>query len=109
MPVAGKTGTTTMRLRPLVLRAITPYYTGAVWCGYDDPEEVVLSDSETNPAIVLWKDVMAAVHENLPEKDFTKPSNVVECSVCKDSGLLPTDACRNDPRGSRVVTVELSI
>jgi penicillin-binding protein 1A len=108
MPVAGKTGTTTSDFDRW-FAGYTPYYTGVVWCGYDDPEEVVLSDSETNPAIVLWKDVMAAVHENLPEKDFTKPSNVVECSVCKDSGLLPTDACRNDPRGSRVVTVELSI
>jgi penicillin-binding protein 1A len=108
MPVAGKTGTTTSDFDRW-FAGYTPYYTGVVWCGYNDPEEVVLTDSDTNPAIVLWKKVMDEVHQDLQEKDFAKPTNVVECSVCEDSGLLPTDACKEDPRGSRVVKVQLSV
>lgn len=108
MTVAGKTGTTTSDFDRW-FAGYTPYYTGVVWCGYDDPEEVVLTDSSTNPAIVLWQKVMEQVHDGLPNKEFNKPTNVVECTVCRDSGLLMTDACREDPRGSRAVTVELSL
>ena len=108
MTVAGKTGTTTSDFDRW-FAGYTPYYTGVVWCGYDDPEEVVLTDSSTNPAIVLWQKVMEQVHGGLANKEFNKPTNVVECTVCRDSGLLMTDACREDPRGSRAVTVELSL
>lgn len=108
MPVAGKTGTTTSDFDRW-FAGYTPYYTGVVWCGYDTPEEVVLTDSTTNPAIVLWQKVMEGVHRGLETKTFQKPTNVVECSVCYDSGLLATDACRNDPRGDRTVKVELSL
>ena len=108
MTVAGKTGTTTSDFDRW-FAGYTPYYTGVVWCGYDNPEEVVLTDSTTNPAVSLWQQVMSRVHKNLTDRSFAKPTNVVECSVCRDSGLLPTDACRSDPRGSRVVTVELSL
>lgn len=108
MTVAGKTGTTTSDFDRW-FAGYTPYYTGVVWCGYDDPEEVVLTDSSTNPAIVLWQKVMEQVHDGLPNKEFNKPTNVIECTVCRDSGLLMTDACREDPRGSRAVTVELSL
>ncbi len=108
MTVAGKTGTTTSDFDRW-FAGYTPYYTGVVWCGYDDPEEVVLTDSSTNPAIVLWQKVMERVHDGLANKEFNKPTNVVECTVCRDSGLLMTDACREDPRGSRAVTVELSL
>ena len=108
MTVAGKTGTTTSDFDRW-FAGYTPYYTGVVWCGYDDPEEVVLTDSSTNPAIVLWQKVMEQVHDGLANKEFNKPTNVVECTVCRDSGLLMTDACREDPRGSRAVTVGLSL
>ena len=108
MTVAGKTGTTTSDFDRW-FAGYTPYYTGVVWCGYDDPEEVVLTDSTANPATVLWQKVMAKVHEGFANREFNKPTNVVECTVCQDSGLLMTDACREDPRGSRAITVELSL
>ena len=47
---------------------------------------------------------MAKIHEDLAPAKFTKPANVVEVEVCKDSGLLPTELCKNDKRGSRVYT-----
>ena len=87
MTVAGKTGTTTSDFDRW-FAGYTPYYTGVVWCGYDDPEEVVLTNSETNPAVVLWQKVMSTLHTGLANKEFAKPTNVVECTVCRDSGKL---------------------
>ena len=108
MAVAGKTGTTTSDYDRW-FAGYTPYYTASVWCGFDVPEEVKLTDSTTNPAIVLWKKVMEQVHEDLEEKSFVQPSEIVSCTYCVDSGLLATDACKADPRGSRMVEVKLSI
>ena len=107
MTVAGKTGTTS-RDFDRWFAGYTPYYTSVVWCGYNDPEEIVLTDSETNPAIVMWKKVMEQVHQNLKNKAFKQPANLVEVTVCRDSGLLPSDACALDPRGERTVRVTLS-
>ncbi len=108
MHVAGKTGTTTSDYDRW-FAGYTPYYTGVVWCGYDEPEEVKLTNSSTNPAVSLWKQVMQLVHEGKADREFTQPSDIVNCTVCMDSGLLATDACEADPRGSRVVQVKLSI
>lgn len=101
--VAAKTGTTTSN-HDRWFAGYTPYYTGVVWCGYDEPEEVILSGSSTNPALRMWKQVMEIVHEDLPDQDFPRPGNVSSVSYCQDSGLLATEACRKDPRGSRVVS-----
>ena len=43
MTVAGKTGTTTSDFDRW-FAGYTPYYTGVVWCGYNDPEEIVLTE-----------------------------------------------------------------
>ena len=107
MTVAGKTGTTS-RDFDRWFAGYTPYYTGVVWCGYNDPEEIVLTDSDTNPSIVMWQKVMRLVHQNLKDKSFKQPANLVEVTVCRDSGLLPSDACALDPRGDRTVRVTLS-
>ena len=66
MPVAGKTGTTTAN-RDRWFCGYTPYYTCAVWTGYDAPEYMSFSG---NPATQIWQKVMSAVHEGLEYKDF---------------------------------------
>lgn len=104
--VAAKTGTTSSS-KDRWFAGYTPYYTGVVWCGFDEPEEVVLVGSYTNPALQMWKNVMDIVHEELPNKTFTRPVDMTTVTYCQDSGLLATDACRNDPRGSRVTTATL--
>ena len=78
--VAGKTGTTTSD-NDRWFAGFTPYYTGVVWCGYDDPEEVVLTDSTTNPAVVLWQKVMATLHQDLPNINCHMPRILVSVSV----------------------------
>ncbi len=106
MAVAGKTGTTSNDFDRW-FAGYTPYYTAVVWSGYNDPEEIVLTDTTENPSITLWRMVMEDVHRELPEKAFDKPTDVVIATYCADSGLLATDACKNDPRGDRTVTGEL--
>ena len=56
----------------------------------------------------MWKKVMEQVHQNLKNKAFKQPANLVEVTVCRDSGLLPSDDCALDPRGERTVRVTLS-
>jgi penicillin-binding protein 1A len=107
MEVAGKTGTTDSDFDRWFV-GFTPYYSAAVWCGYDNPEEVILSGSSTNPAASLWQKVMALVHEDLEYQDFEKPSNIISASYCRDSGMLATEWCQKDVRGSRVVSGEFA-
>lgn len=106
MTIAGKTGTTSENYDRYFV-GYTPYYVAAVWTGYDSPEKISYSG---NPAITMWKKVMQKIHEDLPNKQFSKPTTGLETvEVCLDSGLRPTDACLADVRGSaRVQTVTVA-
>ena len=70
MNVAGKTGTTTAR-RDLYFAGYTPYYTAAVWSGYDQPER--MSSSLQQQSANTWRKVMSAIHEGLEDKSFPTP------------------------------------
>lgn len=107
MAAAGKTGTTDDD-KDRWFAGYTPYYTAAVWCGYDQPQEIVLTDENVdNPACVLWNQVMTLIHEEKPYAAFERPSNFVEVEVCADSGLLCSEWCHKDVRGDRAVTMVL--
>jgi hypothetical protein len=49
---------------------------------------------------------MRPIHSALGGKTFaeSRPEGVVQAAICNVSGLLPTENCRHDPRGSRVYT-----
>ena len=64
--VAGKTGTSTAN-KDRWFCGYTPYYTCAVWTGYDTPEYMSFYG---NPATQIWQKVMASIHADLPYKDF---------------------------------------
>lgn len=100
MTVAGKTGTTTNKFDRYFV-GYTPYYTAAVWVGYEYNERVTASG---NPAAQLWKKVMAPIHEGLENQSFDTPSGLTKVSYCLDCGGLATTACQYDPRESRVAT-----
>jgi len=98
---AGKTGTTQSNYDRWFI-GYSPYYICGVWYGYEYPK--TLSGTASNTVIKYWDDVMINLHENIPDasqKEFHISDDVVEAEYCRDSGLLMTDACRNDPRGSR--------
>lgn len=107
MTIAGKTGTTNKNFDRYFV-GFTPYYVAAVWTGYDENERISYNG---NPAITMWKKVMEPIHAELPNKGFdNKPSTgLTSITVCLDSGMLPTDACRADPRGNRVGSFEAAV
>ena len=84
MPVAGKTGTTTSN-KDLWFCGYTPYYTCAVWGGYDDNKEC---NYDTSFRFRLWRGIMSRIHENLEYKDFTMPASVEQKTVCTLTGKL---------------------
>lgn len=90
--IAGKTGTTTSR-KDLWFVGYTPYYTAAVWTGYDRQER--LSSHLGNPSTTLWRQVMSEVHKTLPYKEFAQPdaSSLKTVTYCLSSGMLPGPAC----------------
>ena len=97
MTIAGKTGTTTSNKDKWFV-GYSPYYTAAVWVGYEQQERIPTS---AYLAAQMWKKVMEPLHSGLEDQPFQKPSDLVSVSICKDSGLLANGACELDPRGSR--------
>lgn len=54
--------------------------------------------------MVTFTNIAKDISANQQVKDFDKPSGIVTAAVCRDSGLVATDACRADPRGDRTIT-----
>lgn len=100
MTIAGKTGTTTSK-KDRWFVGYSPYYTAAVWVGYDKPERV---DVSGNPAASLWKKVMQPLHEGLESKPFPQTVELTTAEYCIDCGLKAIPYCSQDMRGSRVAT-----
>ena len=99
MTIAGKTGSTN-DLRDRYFVGYTPYYVGACWVGYESNARI--SSGGVNPSVALWKKVMEEIHADLPNEKFFSCPDLVQVSVCSDSGMLATTLCETDPRGSRV-------
>jgi penicillin-binding protein 1A len=97
MPVAGKTGTT-QNWSDAWAVGYSPYYTAAVWFGFDKPGNslgVDLTGSTLSGPV--WADFMREAHQGLPYRDFVKPSTgIVEVTVCAKSGLLKTASCPSE-------------
>lgn len=91
MTVAGKTGTTD-DYNDLWFVGYTPYYTCAVWSGFDNNEKLP-DDYSRDFHKDMWRKVMTRIHEGLEDKDFEMPSTVEKISVCADTGLLPRSGC----------------
>ena len=94
MSVGAKTGTTNNDYDKW-LCGFTPYFTAAVWYGYDN--NATISGWSVNPASQIWAGVMRNVHNGLEPKSFyeTKPETVLEIEVCKKSGFLASRNCKS--------------
>lgn len=100
-PVAGKTGTTSDN-KDVWWVAYTPHLAGVVWMGHDEPTLMRNVAGGYQPAL-MWKQIMAVAHKDLPKAQFVKPEGIVgPIQVCIDSGKLPTELCKQDPRGHRI-------
>lgn len=90
MPVAGKTGTTE-DYNDLWFVGYTPFYTCAVWSGYDNNEK--LPEYARSFHQGLWRKVMTRIHAALPPRDFPMVASVQMATICEKSGLLPSEGC----------------
>lgn len=105
--IAGKTGNTNGDKDQWFI-GYTPYYTMAVWNGYDDPQAIGSREnigSYPYTSTVVFKNVMQSIHSGLKKASFTKPKDVVTATICTVSGLVSTDACKQD--GRKVVKSEI--
>ena len=103
MTTAGKTGTTSKNV-DVWFEGMTPYYTAGIWVGYDNSGyNHSLNSAEINFHKQLWGTVMTRVHEGLENKDFEKPSGIVQCVICTKSGKLAVGGlCDADGRSGIV-------
>jgi penicillin-binding protein 1A len=62
----------------------TPYYTCAIWGGYDDNSDL----SSTTFTKNIWNHVMGKIHEGLEDIGFSVPEGIITCTVCQTSGLI---------------------
>lgn len=100
-PTAGKTGTT-QNVTDKWFCGYTPYYTAAIWLGYDDNSKELSGYIDHRR---MWRTIMQEIHDNLETGSFEKPDDIVETTVCSQSGKLPVEGlCDQDPRGSQLTT-----
>lgn len=90
-PSAAKTGTTN-DFRDNWTIGYTPDLVVGVWVGNanNHPMHDVSGISGAAP---IWHNVMERALADVPPKEFSVPSGIVESEVCIDSGLLATDLC----------------
>ena len=93
MPVAGKTGTTS-DYNDVWFAGFTPYYTAAVWAGYDGNQKLAKGSTYRTYHKILWQKIMKRIHEGLPATDFVMPSSVEKATLCAKSGLLAGAHCK---------------
>ena len=98
--VAGKTGTNS-DYASVYFAGMTPYYVSTLWVGHDYPvNKLKKGSSGGNEAAPLWQAYMAKIHEGLADKPIidADPTSLglVKRTICSVSGLLATDACKND-------------
>lgn len=92
IPTSGKTGTTTGN-KDYWFAGLTPYYSAAVWVGYDDQYNTSMNGGSGKVAAPLWGKIMNVAHQGLSYKEITGPNSIVSVEVCDESGLLPTSSC----------------
>ncbi len=97
---AGKTGTTQSNYDRWFV-GYTPYFIGGVWYGYEYPS--ALPGSSGGICVKIWDDIMTKLHKQISEREsFNNSDRIITAEYCADSGKIATEACKKDPRGSRI-------
>ncbi|MGB6371731.1 MAG: penicillin-binding protein 1A [Atribacterota bacterium] len=91
-PAAGKTGTTNDFVDAWFI-GFTPELVTAVYIGNDDRKPLGNKMTGGVVAAPVWAKFMKNALKNNEKKDFFQPDKIAKISVCKESGLLPTDSC----------------
>lgn len=103
MPVAGKTGTASKN-SDLWFVGYTPYYTCAVWTGFDHP----LNQWNKTYQKDLWRNIMEEIHSSrqLEYKEWEKPDSIVQATICTKCGNLAVYGLCDEAEGGSCVKKE---
>lgn len=96
MSAAGKSGTTS-DVNDLWFVGYTPYYTMAIWSGFDDNSNIP-KETDRDYHKIIWKKIMEQITAGKADIGFDMPDDIVQVEICSKSGKLATDACRSDAR-----------
>jgi penicillin-binding protein 1A len=92
--IAGKTGTTDSRADGWFI-GYTQKYTMGIWMGYNHHQPI--DESVYNLKFTVWDRIMDPLLKAAPPTSpFPRPPGIVSVAVCKKSGMLPTDLCKED-------------
>lgn len=100
IPVAGKTGTTQNWSDAWTI-GYSPYYTAAVWFGFDRGGlSLGMNNEAASLAAPVWANFMYDIHVGKPYRGFVRPETGLSyAEVCMKSGNLVTDACKEGTIG----------
>lgn len=95
LPAAGKTGTTN-EYRDAWFVGYTPKMVAGVWVGYDMPRTIISNGYAAELAVPIWGRFMKTATRNDKPEWFKAPSGLTSAAICRLSGALATDSCRNE-------------
>jgi penicillin-binding protein 1A len=94
LPAAGKTGTTN-DYHDAWFVGFTPKLVAGVWVGYDQPKTIIRNGYASELAVPLWGRFMKTATAGDEPEWFRAPANVTSATICRLSGKLATDNCRD--------------
>src|SRR5690625_6009262 len=95
---AGKSGTTNADSWMI---GYSPTLVTGVWTGYDDNRSIEIAD-EVTYAKDIWASFMETAHEDLPEKKFSAPADVIGIPIDPETGERATPYCRSEEHTSEL-------
>ena len=103
MHLAGKTGTASKN-NDLWFVGYSPYYTAAVWTGFDHNFEQKDKSYQQD----LWRNIMEEIHTTLelPDKEFEMPDSIVKANICTKCGKLAVTGLCDEAEGGSCVASE---
>ena len=97
MDAVGKTGTATDDKDHWFI-GVTPYYSTAVWMGYDNPATLTVNNG-THAPTTAWRNVMNICQQNLPKKSFAVAKGVQQHNYCPITGNIANANCPDQQVG----------
>ena len=102
--IAAKTGTTQDNKDRWCI-AYTPSLLCGVWYGYEYPREIPRAEKDhfiNALDTVLTRIYSCSARSSIEDRAFEESAGLIAVNYCMDSGGIPTEACINDARSSRV-------
>jgi penicillin-binding protein 1A len=93
LPAAGKTGTTN-QAKDVWFIGMTPDLVGAVWLGFDQPQQILPNAFGGNLAAPVWTKTMLAAYRTRPAPEpWSPPASLVRVTIDAGTGERATSKC----------------